>query len=155
MADTTPVPGNPRPSTSDALDREFVIWLSSIRNDGGPHLVPSRFVWDGEAVLVFSKPSAQKVRNVRANPRVMLAVGSAERDFDVELVEATAEVFPETTTSFLPGAFAGQYAELADRAGLTMDLFAATYSQPIRIRPVRWLDSGGPGWTGPRRGNDE
>jgi PPOX class probable F420-dependent enzyme len=155
MADTTPDLGNPRPSTSEALEREPVIWLSSIRDDGGPHIVLSWFVWDGEAILVFSKPNAQKVRNVRADDRVMLAVGSAERDFDVELVEATAEVFPETTGTFLPGAFAGKYAELADRAGLTMDLFAATYSQPIRIRPMRWFGWGGPGWTGPERSHAE
>jgi PPOX class probable F420-dependent enzyme len=147
MAGTTPIPGDPRPSIAVALDREPVLWLSSIRNDGGPHLVPSWFVWDGEAVLVFSKPNAQKVRNVRADHRVMLAVGAAERDFDVELVEASAEVIPETTRTFLPGSFAGKYAELADRAGLTIDLFAATYSQPIRIRPVRWFGWGGPGWT--------
>ena len=38
-----------------------------------PHIVPIWFWWDGEAVLVFSKPDAQKVRNMRENPAVMLA----------------------------------------------------------------------------------
>jgi hypothetical protein len=27
-----------------------------------------------------------------------------------------------------------------------MDRFAATYSQPIRLHPTRWLGWGGPGW---------
>ena len=56
-----------------------------------PHLVPIWFWWDGEALLVFSKPDAQKVRNLRANPSVMLALGDAEDDFDVGLLEGRAE----------------------------------------------------------------
>ena len=46
-----------------------------VRPDGAPHLVPIWFWWDGEAVLVFSKPDAQKVRNLRIQPRVMLGRG--------------------------------------------------------------------------------
>ena len=69
------------------LEAEPVVWLSTVRPDGTPHLVPIWFWWDGEALLVFSKPDAQKVRNLRANPSVMLALGDAEADFDVGLVE--------------------------------------------------------------------
>jgi predicted pyridoxine 5'-phosphate oxidase superfamily flavin-nucleotide-binding protein len=29
------------------LETEPVIWLSSIRPDGAPHLVPTWFAWDG------------------------------------------------------------------------------------------------------------
>jgi PPOX class probable F420-dependent enzyme len=135
----------PRPSISAALQSELVVWLSSIRRDGRPHLVPSWFVWDGEAILVFSKPTASKVRNITTDPRVMLAVGSPERNFDVELVEGRAELV-QSRAEFLPDSFADKYADLADRTGLTMDQFAATYSQPIRIHPTRWLGWGGPGW---------
>jgi len=60
------------------LESEPVVWVSTVRPDGTPHLVPIWFWWDGEALLVFSKPDAQKVRNLRANPSVMLALGDAE-----------------------------------------------------------------------------
>lgn len=59
------------------LERKSVVWLSTVRPDGGPHLVPIWFWWDGQALLVFSKPGAQKVRNLRAHPSVMLAIGDA------------------------------------------------------------------------------
>ena len=33
-----------------------------------PHLVPTWFVWDGEAIVIRSKPGRQKVRNLRPRP---------------------------------------------------------------------------------------
>ena len=70
------------------LTSEPVVWLSTVRPDGAPHLVPIWFTWDGTSLLVFSKPGAQKVRNLRANPVAMLALGEPEDDFDVALAEA-------------------------------------------------------------------
>ncbi len=68
------------------LEHEPVVWVSTVRPDGTPHIVPIWFWWDGEALLVFSKPDAQKIRNLRVNPAVMLALGDAEEDFDVGLI---------------------------------------------------------------------
>ena len=69
------------------LRSETVIWLSSVCADGSPHLVPIWFSWDGETVLIASKPNAKKVGNLRANPSVMLALGEPDDDFDVGMVE--------------------------------------------------------------------
>ena len=90
----------PRPSILDALEHEPVVWLSTTRPDGGPHVVPLWFVWDGRSIVAFSKPHAQKVRNLRADPRVMVAVGRADASFDVELIEAVAEL--HDTSAALP-----------------------------------------------------
>jgi len=57
------------------LADERIVWLSTVRPDGTPHLVPTWFWWDGTALVVFSKPDAVKARNLRANPRLMVAVG--------------------------------------------------------------------------------
>ena len=122
------------------LETEPVIWLSSVGHDGSPHLVPTWFVWDGEAVVIVSKPGAVKVRNLRANPRAMLAVGDAEADFDVGLLEATAYLSEDPTPPALPVGFATKYAARIDELGLTSAQFARTYSQVIRLTPVRALD---------------
>lgn len=137
--------GAPRPSIVVALQRSSVVWLSSVRPDGGPHVVPLWFLWDCQSILVFSKPGAQKVRNIRAEPRVMVAVGEPGLAFDVELVDAVAELADEPTSRLLPDEFAIKYADLADHAGITLDRFAAVYEQPIWIRPTRWLGWGGAG----------
>src|SRR6476646_8969595 len=84
------------------LETEPVVWVSTVRPDGTPHLVPIWFWWDGEAMLVFSKPDAQKVRNLRANPSVMLALGDAEQDFDIGLIEGRAELLDRPTAEVLP-----------------------------------------------------
>src|SRR6478735_12407654 len=74
------------------LADERIVWLSTVRPDGTPHLVPTWFLWDGEALLVWSKPNAVKVRNLRANPRLMVALGDPAADFNVGLIEAAADL---------------------------------------------------------------
>ena len=125
------------------LEQEPVVWLSTVRPDGGPHLVPIWFWWDGAALLVFSKPNAQKVRNLRARPSVMLALGDAEDDFDVGMVEGTAELLEQPTRDLLPLGHLHKYARQLAAIGLTAEQYAQTYSQVIRIVPSRAL-----GWHG-------
>lgn len=123
------------------LAEEPVIWLSTVRPDGTPHLVPTWFAWDGETVVLMSKPGAQKARNLRANDHAMLALGDAEDDFDVGLLEARAELIEDAGE--LPPAFAAKYADRIATLGLTMEAFAAIYSLTIRLTPTRAL-----GWHG-------
>jgi PPOX class probable F420-dependent enzyme len=121
------------------LETEPVIWLSTIRADGFPHLVPTWFVWDGEAIVIVSKPGAVKVRNLRADPRAMLALGDVEADFDVCLLEARAEVLAGPAGPGLPEGFEAKYAARIRALDLTPAQFARTYSQVIRLVPARAL----------------
>jgi PPOX class probable F420-dependent enzyme len=120
------------------LGEERVVWLSTVRPDGSPHLVPTWFLWDGDALLVWSKPNAVKVRNLRANPRLMVAVGDPHADFNVGLVEAAAEL-DEPGATAIPGAFFAKYAADLAAAGLDASTFRATYTQGIRVVPTRFV----------------
>ena len=142
-----------RPSASDcssetqaALRDDPVVWLSSVQRDGRPHLVPVWFHWDGERIVAFSKPNARKIANLRDQPQVMLAVGSPGPEFEVELIEATAELPPQPATDLIPEGFGAKYRDLLRRAGLNVQHFAEVYSQPIVLRPTRFLGYGGRGW---------
>ena len=137
----------PRPSAAAALENDPVAWLSSVRRDGTPHLVPVWFHWDGSQVLAFSKPHAKKVENLRTAPRVMIAIGTPGPGFEVELIEADAELPATPAAECMPSGFGTKYAELLRRAGLTVQRFAEVYSQPIVLRPTRFLEYGGRGWT--------
>jgi PPOX class probable F420-dependent enzyme len=136
------------PHAEAALREDPVVWLSTVRKDGRPHLVPAWFHWDGERILAFSKPRAQKVENLRGRPSVMLAIGTPGPDFEVELIEATAELPDEPASRIMPEGFGMKYAELLRRAGITAERFAEVYSQAIVLRPTRFLGYGGAGWRG-------
>lgn len=136
-------------SIEDRLRTEPTVWLSSLRPDGRPHVVPVWFSWDGAVFDLFSKPNAQKVRNVASHPDVMLAVGRPAEEWDVELVEGTAAVLPMPTGAVISESMFDKYRELMARAALDRETFVDTYSQPVRITPTRFLGYGGKGWTDP------
>jgi PPOX class probable F420-dependent enzyme len=131
------------PAASSRIDRllrdEPVVWLSSVRPDGRPHIVPIWFSWDGREILIASKPNAQKVRNLRANSTVMLALGEAEDDFDVGLLEGRAELLDAPAATVLPASHCTKYRSQMAAIGLSRAEFLATYSQVIRIVPTRFL----------------
>src|SRR5690349_16036956 len=104
---------DPRGAQIDArLRAEPIIWLSSVRPDGRPHLVPVWFWCDGAMILIFSKPAAQKVRNLRHNPQVMLALDSADEGEDVVLLAGRAALLgADAPRSTLPE-YAAKYAAL-------------------------------------------
>jgi PPOX class probable F420-dependent enzyme len=116
-----------------------VVWLSTVRPDGAPHLVPIWFTWDGERFLIASKPAAVKVRNMRANPRVMLALGDATDDFDVALVEGVATLEPRPARDVLPADHLARYADQLAAIGLDAAGYWATYTQAIAVTPTRFL----------------
>ena len=126
------------------LAEEPVIWLSTVRPDGAPHLVPTWFAWDGTTIEIRSKPGAQKVRNLRANDRAMLAIGDAEADFDVSLLEADGTL--DEAASPLSEPYLQKYSRRITALGLTPAQFAATYSLTIRLTPSKAL-----GWHGRSR----
>jgi PPOX class probable F420-dependent enzyme len=139
----------PKPAIEQRLRSEPTAWLSSTRPDGRPHVVPVWFNWDGSVFDLFSKPNAQKVRNLREHADVMLAVGQPNEVFDVELVEGRATVLSDPTATVIRPTMFEKYAELMARAALDRDTFVTTYSQPVRITPTRFLGYGGKGWTDP------
>ncbi|HEX5015852.1 MAG TPA: pyridoxamine 5'-phosphate oxidase family protein [Candidatus Limnocylindrales bacterium] len=137
MDETTALP--PAARIDRLLRSEPVVWMSTVRPDGVPHLIPIWFSWDGEAIIVASKPGAQKVRNLRANPVVMLALGQPDQDFDVGLLEGKAELLDVAAADVLPRSHLEKYRAPMAAIGLTPEEFLATYTQVIRIVPTRYL----------------
>lgn len=125
------------------LEREPIVWLSTVRPDGTPHIVPVWFWWDGTCLLVFSKPNAVKVRNLRAGSSVMLGIGDADEDFDIGLFEGRAEILATPTRDVIPPAHLEKYAAHMSGIGLTAQDYVETYPLAIRITPTHYL-----GWHG-------
>ena len=48
--------------------------LATINEDGTPHLVPIWYMHDGRDLLVITRPTSRKVRNLRRDPRVTICI---------------------------------------------------------------------------------
>lgn len=134
-----PPAAHPPAAALPILRRSRVAWLSTVDEDGTPALVPTWFWFDGEVFWLFAKPGQRKERNIRRSERVTLAIGDAGDDFAVQVVEGSARTVAAATASVLPEAMKAAYAAWLARAGLDWETYAATYRQPIVVRPTRYL----------------
>ena len=120
------------------LRTEPIIWLSTVRPDGRPHLVPVWYLWDGQTILFFSQPGAQKVRNLMHSAQVVLALDTADEGEDVVIVEGEAALLPAGTVDATLPAFVEKYARLMARIGTSPETMSAGYTQAIRVTPQRF-----------------
>ena len=121
------------------LRTEPVIWLATVRPDGRPRQVPVWFLWEDPVVLVFSGAGTQKLRNLRAEPRVSLSLDAADGGNDIVLLDGSGEVLEpgDLDAASVPG-FVAKY---EPRMGQTADEWSAGFPVPIRIvvsRVVAW-----------------
>ncbi|MFI2641730.1 pyridoxamine 5'-phosphate oxidase family protein [Streptomyces sp. NPDC018610] len=81
-----------RRDTLERLSSERDVWVSTAHPEHGPHQVPLWFLWDGHAVWMCTGAASATVRNLRAEPRVRLALPDA---LDVVLLQGEAECFAD------------------------------------------------------------
>jgi len=67
------------------------LWLATVSDGQGPHLIPVSFWWDGVRLTTATSEDSRIARNVRAQPKVRAAIGSTG---DVLMIDATAEIVP-------------------------------------------------------------
>jgi PPOX class probable F420-dependent enzyme len=123
----------------ERLREDLILWLGSVRPDGRPHLVYVFFLWDGKNILIFSKPTSQKIRNVQHNPDVTLALDGTKNGEDMVILEGKAELLHDPAVNLTLPAYAAKYDSLLKRVGLTPEAMAAVYSQALLITPTRFF----------------
>ena len=120
------------------LHTEPIIWLSTVRPDGRPHLVPVWYLWDRQTIRFFSQPRAQKVRNLLHRNQVVLALNADDEGEDVVIVEGEATLLPAGTVDATLPAFVAKYARLMARIGTSPEAMATSYTQAIQVTPRRF-----------------
>jgi hypothetical protein len=78
-----------RHDTEHRLRTDTDIWVASASADGSPHLVPLCFDWDGEALLMATRPGSPTGRNLAMGRVVRLGLGPTR---DVTMIEGVVEV---------------------------------------------------------------
>lgn len=122
----------------ERLEREEIIWLSTVRPDGQPQSVPVWFLWDGETFLIYSQPDVPKIRNIRGNPRVALSLNTDPGGEDVVRVEGTAALDADGPPVTSVPAYVEKYRAGIARIGSTPEAMAEGYSTAIRVTPTRY-----------------
>jgi hypothetical protein len=83
-----------RHDTEHRLANDIDIWVATASADGGPHLVPLSFDWDGKALLVATPTESVTGSNLAASRTVRLGLGDTRDvsmiDGDVEVIELDA-----------------------------------------------------------------
>jgi PPOX class probable F420-dependent enzyme len=119
------------------LRTDHITWLVSVRPDGRPHAVAVWFLWDGDTILIFSRPNNQKLRNIQSNPNVVLALDNTHEGEDPITIEGTATLLASGEVDITHNSYIEKYAEGIKGIGFTPEQMAAQYTQAIRIRPTR------------------
>jgi PPOX class probable F420-dependent enzyme len=117
------------------LRDDILAWLTTVRRDGLPQPSPIWFLWDGESVLVYSRPATQKLRNIERSPLVSLNLDGDGRGGDIVVLSGEAEVRPDEPPAHRVPEYVEKYEAGFRRIGMTAETFAEAYSVPIRIRP--------------------
>jgi PPOX class probable F420-dependent enzyme len=83
----------------------------TVRTDGRPHAVVVWFLWDGEAILIFSQPKTQKLRNLQHNSNVLLAVDNTRDGSDPITIEGIASLLKPGEASTVQPGYVEKYGE--------------------------------------------
>lgn len=98
-------------STQDALEATQLSWISTVREDGRPHVTPLVAVWLDGAMHFTTGPGEQKAVNLANNPHVVLTTGCNqwERGLDVMVEGRAQRVTDRATLERLAAAWATKW----------------------------------------------
>lgn len=119
------------------IEREEVIWLTTVSSRGVPQPRPVWFVWEVGSFLIYSTPRAWKLKHIAANPNVALHFNTDATGEDIQVILGKAALDPDAPPADRNAAYVAKYA--LGIAGLGMDAatYAATFTVALRVIPTR------------------
>jgi PPOX class probable F420-dependent enzyme len=121
----------------DHLAHDVVGWLTTVSPDGRPHTAVISFLWDGEGILLYSRPDTPKLRNLAAHSAVAFHLNCDPFGDHVVVIEGSAGPAPHEARSDANVAYLRKYLEPYEHWGMEAAATAAEFSVPIRILPER------------------
>ena len=118
------------------LREEQIIWLTTTDAHLTPQPRPVWFHWDGETLLIFSQPSAAKVRHIQRQPRVALNFNTDAEGGDVGVLIGAAAVIAGPIAPNRLKAYLRKYRQGVKDIGMTDASLQAEYSLAILVTPL-------------------
>ena len=117
------------------LRQERIIWLTTVDSHSAPQPRPVWFHWDGQSVLIFSQPTAAKVRHIAHNGRVALNFNTDADGGDVGVLIGEAQVAQEPVPPGRIKAYLRKYREGIKSIGMTSESLQEAYRVAILVTP--------------------
>lgn len=118
------------------LKQEYFIWLTTVDSNGTPQPRPVWFIWQDDSVLIYSQPSAFKLRHIINNANVSLHFNTADPKGEEDLVifKGIARIDPNAKPANKIPAYLRKYREGIKGLKSEPEPFAKEYSTAIRIK---------------------
>ena len=111
------------------LDKARNIWVSTVRPDGRPHLVPVWFVSRDRHLYICISPASVKAQNLAARPRIALALEDGSHPV---ICEGEARFVERPWPDDVAAAFQSKYDWEIATDGV--------YTALVEITPRKWLN---------------
>ncbi len=118
------------------LTEDQVVWLTTVDVHDKPQPRPVWFLWDGDSLLVYSRPQAHKVRHIETNPHVSLNFNSDHYGSDIVVLLGEAHTVKSPIPEDLIARYVEKYSQGMKDLDLTPADFSNTYSLAIIITPT-------------------
>lgn len=123
-----------KPEFEAYIDKAEAMWLTSVRADGTPQPTPIWFIRDADgSFILYSMPDAQKVKNIRQNPKVTLNFNIDPGAEYYIVLTGEARIDESIPPSNQSEAYQTKYAALMPPINFTPDSLASAFSLPIRV----------------------
>lgn len=118
------------------LQHDKIVWLTTVGPDLTPQPSPVWFFWDGETAVIYSQPTAPKIRNISERPRVSLCFNSTESGGDVVILAGDAWINEGASAASTNDGYLEKYREGLKSIEMSLDELARQYSTAVRVRPT-------------------
>ncbi|HZC73054.1 MAG TPA: TIGR03667 family PPOX class F420-dependent oxidoreductase [Jatrophihabitans sp.] len=117
------------------LREAYVIWLTTVANDGTPQPNPVWFIWDGaDSMVVYNRADSHRMAHIATRPQIALHLDGNGRGGDVVVLAATAHRDPELPAPHENAEYLAKYADGMMRVSGSLEQFSVDYSVPLRIQ---------------------
>jgi len=138
MKFTEHLPADRRDHVEGRLQSNLMAWLTTVRPDGQPVSVPVWFLLrPDETFVIYSQPEKLKLRNIQQNPKVALGLDVTDLGRDVIRLDGTAQLAEDVAPADQNQPYVVKYAERIGAMFGTAEKFAAIFSTPLLIMPIR------------------
>jgi PPOX class probable F420-dependent enzyme len=119
------------------LEADRIGWLTTVDHDQTPQPSPVWFLWDGESILIYSRPNTPKLRNIERNAHVAFNLDGNGQGGDIIVITGQARLDSSVPAADANPAYLAKYRESISRIGMMPATFAASYSVAIRLTPTK------------------